>query len=152
MLSFYYGIKLGGGFSQVQYLGDMKKAWSRLLNDCGVDTKHDVGAANGASAVDDATVEKSQRFEHIRTDIFTGEYVAIGLHNPSRTAPPSVPATLIDILLWSEKDAGSIIDEQFEKITITETLDLMMPEFIHIITKSRQKIESIPQAPHTFYV
>lgn len=31
-LSFYYGFVCGGGFSQVDYLGDMKRAWIRVLH------------------------------------------------------------------------------------------------------------------------
>jgi len=119
ILAFVEGYTLGGGFSQIQYLGEMKQAFSSLATP--IDT---------------------------RTDVFTGEYVAIGLGNDRHSAP----ATLIDILLWGGDNPEVAIDKQLETIAVGESLDLMMPELVHIITGSREKITDLPLAPKTFYV
>lgn len=128
MISFYYGITLGGGFSQVQYLADMKNAYVKALEVCG-----------------DAESRASQG---IRTDIFTGEYVAVGLGHDD----VAVPATMIDILLYGDNSIHNIINKQFETITIGETLDLMMPEFVQIVAGSRQDIVDLQSPSHTFSV
>ncbi len=120
MLSFYYGLTLGGGFSQIQYLGDMKQAYKKVTG----------------------------KESTVRTDIFTGEFVAIGLFNKKKT----VPASLIDLLLYGKGDIGDIIDQRFESVTVGESLDLMMPEFVHIITGTLPTITDLPKVPETFYV
>lgn len=125
MLAFYYGLTLGGGFSQVQYLGSMKQAFASVCATWG----------------DDSLISP-------RTDIFTGEYITMGLGNDHAT----VPATLIDILLWSGTDRTSIINRQLEISTVGESLDLMMPEFIRIITGKRETLMHLPNPPLTFHV
>lgn len=125
MLSFYYGVTLGGGFSQVQYLGSMKHAFESLITQSSSTSPNDT-----------------------RTDIFTGECIMVGIGNDQT----SIPATLVDILLWSGNDRGSIIDRQLQEITVGKSLDLMMPEFIRIITGKQQAPEHMPVPPTTFHV
>ncbi len=110
LISFYYGITLGGGFSQIQYLGDMKEAFKKTIGEDIMDTK---------------------------TNIFTGEQVLITIGNNG----DKIPASLIDILLYDIEDLGRKIDEEIENIKISDTLDMMMPEFIEIVTGKREKID-----------
>ncbi len=51
IISFYYGLTLGGGFSQIDYLGDMKRSWSKVIE------------SKGDEPIDTTT------------NIFTGEFV-----------------------------------------------------------------------------
>lgn len=125
ILAFYYGLTLGGGFSQIQYLGTMKQAFESVCAQFG-----DVS------------------FQRPRTDVFTGEFIATGIGNTD----VSVPATLIDILLWSGNDQTGIIDRQFQTIPVGESLDLMMPEFVRIITGKREILTHLPDPPTTFHV
>ncbi len=43
-LSFYYGFVCGGGFSQVQYLKELKEAWMNVLNEMGNSDESDMVA------------------------------------------------------------------------------------------------------------
>ncbi|OGK18863.1 hypothetical protein A3D80_03100 [Candidatus Roizmanbacteria bacterium RIFCSPHIGHO2_02_FULL_40_13b] len=121
ILAFHYGLTLGGGFSQIQYLGEMGIAYEEVFGGWG-----DWG----------------------RTDIFSGEFVAIGLANEKT----SVPASLLDILLWGGKEKSEKITAQFEKITVGESLDLMMPDLIHMLTGKRLVLSDLKKPPKTFYV
>ena len=86
ILSFYYGLTLGGGFSQIQYLGEMKKAYEKTLSHPEhSDLRHPELSASGGSGSQNDT----------KTNIFTGECVQLGLTDGKKT----VPATLFDILL-----------------------------------------------------
>ncbi len=125
MLAFYYGITLGGGFSQVQYLGSMKHAFESVIAQFGSTLPRDTC-----------------------TDIFTGECIMIGLGN-DHTA---IPATLVDVLLWSGSDRGGIIDRQLQSVSVGESLDLMMPEFVRILTGKQEDLEHVPVPPTTFHV
>ncbi len=62
ILSFYYGLTLGGGFSQIDYLGDMKEAWDNTFN-----TK-----------------------TPIKTDVFAGEFALLGISDHIHTVPATL--------------------------------------------------------------
>ncbi len=62
ILSFYYGLTLGGGFSQIDYLGDMREAWDKTF-----DTK-----------------------TLIKTDVFAGEFALLGISDHIHTAPATL--------------------------------------------------------------
>lgn len=128
MLSFYYGIVLGGGFSQVQYLAQMKQAYNRVLKTC-----------NEPNIFDQ---------QDIRTDIFTGEYVNVGVSNDLSVTP----ASLIDIYLYGGDDANDVINRQFQTMSIRDSLDLMMPEFVQIVAGKRWEIYDLQNPPKTFII
>lgn len=50
ILAFYYGLTLGGGFCQIDYLGDMKRAWKQVADSAG------------------------EPFTDTETNVFTGEF------------------------------------------------------------------------------
>ncbi len=119
LLAFYYGLTLGGGFSQIQYLGDMKRAYDSVFS-----IKTDVP-----------------------TTIFSGEFCVTGITNGRNT----VPATLIDLLLWGGNDTGERIEKAFSTVTVGQSLDAMLPEFLAIIDKSKS-LATNPPVPGTFHV
>ncbi|MFA6050634.1 MAG: hypothetical protein WC761_05560 [Candidatus Paceibacterota bacterium] len=109
MLSFHYGLTLGGGFSQIQYLGEMRDAYEKV---------------------------SGGRMTTPPTDIFTGEFVALTIGKK--------PAPLIDLLLWRNTDAGKIADKAIESVTVSESLDQMMPEFVDILG-SKEEITNMKE-------
>lgn len=136
MLSFYYGLTLGGGFSQIQYLGEMKKAYEKTLSHPGKESSHSDPPAGGEESPLD-----------IKTNIFTGECVQLGLTDGKKT----VPATLFDILLWNRGDITQLY-KSFKTAPLQASLDLMIPEYVQIITGKRPVISNLPEIPKTLYV
>ena len=138
ILSFYYGLTLGGGFSQIQYLGEMKKAYEKTLSHPEhSDLRHPELSASGGSGSQNDT----------KTNIFTGECVQLGLTDGKKT----VPATLFDILLWNRGDITQLY-ESFKTAPLQASLDLMMPEYVQIVTGKRPVISDLPEIPKTLYV
>lgn len=119
LISFYYGITLGGGFSQIQYLGDIKNSFKKTVGEI-IDVK---------------------------TNIFTGEEVLVTLGNEN----DRIPASLIDILLYGE-NINTNINNEIEDARISETLNMMMPEFIEIVTGKRESLEKASNQKPTFHV
>jgi hypothetical protein len=111
MLSFYYGLTLGGGFSQIKYLGDMKRAWQHIDPQQSIDTK---------------------------TNIFSGEFVLIGLFQETKT----VAATLVDLLLHS-RNPQTDTQVALNECTVGDTIDAMMDEFVEIVTGTKPQIENL---------
>lgn len=111
ILSFYYGLTLGGGFSQIKYLGDIKDAWANTV----------LG--------DEETLEKTD------TNIFAGEFVLLGLSNGEQVTP----ASLIDLLLYSNNPKEDV-DTALKECSIGDTIDAMMDEFLEIITGQKEQI------------
>lgn len=128
IVSFYYGITLGGGFSQIQYLGDMKNAWTALLSDV-----HD---------------PESEVCEEIQTDIFTGDFVIAGITDGTST----VPATLVDIYLWGDESTRGRIQSLFGKVTIGDTLDIMIPQLAHTLDPSSGPVSVARNFPASLHV
>lgn len=130
ILSFYYGLTLGGGFSQIQYLGEMKKAYDKTI--CHSDSERSGGEGSPPN---------------IKTNVFTGECVQLGLSDGARV----VPATLFDILLWNRGDIAQLY-KSFKTAPLGISLDLMMPEYVQIITGKRPDISDLPEIPTSLYV
>lgn len=130
ILSFYYGLTLGGGFSQIQYLGEMKKAYDKTIR------HSDPERSGGEESPPD-----------IKTNIFTGECVQMGLSNNTKV----VPATLFDILLWNRGDITHLY-ESFKTAPLRTSLDHMMPEYVQILTGQRPLISDLPEIPTSLYV
>lgn len=128
MISFYYGITLGGGFSQIQYLGDMKNAWNQILIS--------VGDSDKSIATD------------IPTDIFTGDFVIAGICDSMRT----VPATLLDIFLWGDTSTSQSLKKVFGRMTVGECLDIMIPQLRHTLSPASGPMSNAPDFPASLYV
>lgn len=121
LLSFDYGLTLGGGFSQIQYLGVMKNAYQKTMDEIG------------------GTVT----YPDVKTDIFSGEFVQINIANGVNIEP----ASLIDLYLWAHNPNQVTEDAERER-PIGESLDQMMEEYITIMTGKKEKISDLkkPQA------
>lgn len=111
ILSFYYGLTLGGGFSQVEYLSQMKKAYINVLRDLG--EKNEV-----------------KKVETIATNHFSGEAVLTTI----RGSRDRAPATLFDLLLYKNHRMREQIETHAKKITLHDAVLPMMPEYHKIIT------------------
>lgn len=103
-LSFYYGLKCGGGINQIGYLTQMKEAYNKMLEALGVGRQISVS-----------------------TDYFSGDY---GLDLGSGHL-----LTAIDMLLQTDqKKLAQDIQQNYEQMTLSESVDIMMPEYHKIIT------------------
>ncbi len=126
ILAFYYGITLGGGFSQIQYLAEMKKSWNKVFP------------------------EFQNNTENVRTDVFSGEVVIAG----SFSNEESRPATLADFLVHTKnaEEANLLAEKALDKTTIGESIDAMMYELLEIISGEYVEIDNLPKAHKTLNV
>ncbi len=141
ILSFYYGLTLGGGFSQIQYLGEMKEAYEKTVHHPEKESDHSEPFDYSQGKLREGSQSE------IQTNIFTGECVQLGLTDGKKT----VPATLFDILLWNRGDITQLY-ESFKTAPLQASLDLMMPEYVQIVTGKRPVISDLPEIPKTLYV
>ncbi len=125
MISFYYGVTLGGGFSQIQYLGDMKKAYEKVLTEFELETN-----------------------ELPPTDIFSGEVTVFGLSNKKET----VPATLLDFLIYKDENTLERVEETNSEVSVEKSIDGMMEEFVEIANGIKPKITDLPKISSTLIV
>ena len=127
IISFYYGITCGGGFSQINYLTYMKEAYLRLL--------HDVGAGDEEHAAVDA----------VDTQVFRGEFVIVSL-GAQRGQP--VPATALDCILYAHKDSAEVFERMAREMSLADAVDSMMHEFYKIVTgKGAQYVNTLHGKP-----
>lgn len=112
ILSFYYGLNCGGGFSQINYLGEMREAYLKVLDETG------------------APEEELRTVRSLTTDCFRGEFVLARLGN----AMGSVPATLLDVILYGNPGTAAALEEVANTTSLADAVDEMMPEFYTIIT------------------
>lgn len=127
-ISFYYGITLGGGFSQINYLGHMKKAYQNVVKS--------------------SMYERIETCQYIETNIFTGEFVVVGIGNKTKT----IPTTLMDIFLWGSDSTQKDIATKFSTHLIGESLDMMMHEFAHIISPKSVRAHELTTFLASIYV
>lgn len=120
MLSFYYGVTLGGGFSQIQYLGEMKKSYEKMLSEFNIE------------------VNKLPP-----TDVFSGEIVLCGISNGQKT----LPATLFDFLLYKDSKTIGCLEEAKSEVSVEKSIDGMMDEFVEIVSGRNLQIADLP-TPH----
>ncbi len=128
MISFYYGITLGGGFSQIDYLSRMKIAYQNMVKS--------------------STCESDQTCKKIATHIFAGEFVMAGVGKNMQT----LPATLMDMLFWGNDSTSRDIEKVFSSRCIGESLDTMMHQFAHIISPTGIQEPESPTFPACIYV
>lgn len=110
LLSFYYGLRCGGGFSQVSYLTDMKAAYLTMIESLGV-------------------AEERQYVQSVDTTYFCGEIAFVFLENAGQL----LPASSIDIILYGEEGAPNAIRAFSERCTLSEAFDRMIPTLYKII-------------------
>lgn len=130
VLSFYYGLPCGGGFSQINYLTEMKTAYLKLL------------AETNSPKEEIAAVEKTP------TDIFRGEFIFTLIKNWQNT----LPATLIDLILYPKPDTAQTIDDLAKGVKLENAVSYMFPEFYKIITGQKVALENLPQIPCAIHV
>ncbi len=103
ILSCYYGLKCLGGFSQVNYLTEIREAWDTLFDITG----------------------PKQDFEAT----LCGDFI-IGLLEQGSDL---LPATSLDFLLYGSHQSHSLFVESARNLTVTESLFLMLPELYQIL-------------------
>lgn len=121
LLSFYYGLKCLGGFSQVNYLTFMKHAYIKMQLDRGNYKSIEVCArAQTKELVGDVTIAFMQTLE--------GDLA---------------PATGIDLALFgNSKTCGTFIDVA-KRISLEEGLNPLMPELYRIIYPESERDENL---------
>lgn len=108
VLSFYYGLRCGGGFSQINYLGEIKRAYMGLLAEM-------------------EELDENKRVEPIDTEFFCGEFVMMEHKNKKA-------AFALDMLLSDRTIIEKVISTAFHTKTLGASVEAMMPEFYKIIT------------------
>lgn len=130
VLSFYYGLRCGGGFSQVNYATELKAAYEDLL---------------GSLGYEDKNIELSK----VDTRYFCGEFVFASLAH----GVLNVPATSVDLFLYASKETPAKLQELAATTTLAQAINPMMQEFYKIITGAFPEISEDIQLPKpTLYV
>jgi hypothetical protein len=111
ILTCYYGLKCQGGFSQVNYLTEIRDAYVSVAKQLGKD-------------------EEAKVAENAITDEMCGDFLVAFARRPEGGL---VPATGVDWLMRGQKDAWDIFVEQCKTLTLEETLNTQMPEFYKIL-------------------
>lgn len=126
LLSFGYGLTLGGGFSQIQYVETMKTAWIKVFP------------------------EDEEKVKPTRTDIFSGE---IGLLHIKKDKEITL-ATLADLYVWTEtpEERVTLMEAVAQETTIGESLDAMMYEFLEIVNNQYEVIEGVSTPKTTLQI
>ncbi len=117
VLSFYYGLKCLGGFSQVNYLTEMKNAYIKMQVDLG-------GYKN---------IEVCARAQ---TKELGGDVTLAFLSEPGGKL---IPATGLDLILYGNDKTWPLLVEQSTQITIEQALNPLMPDFYRIIYPEVQR-------------
>lgn len=116
IISFWHGITCGGGFSQVEYLGEMKRAFEKTLRQNNF---------------------KREILE--RTNIFTGEFILATISGrKNKSAGTSLP----DFYIYGNNKISDMIDEKIAKEKIGKTIDAEIPEYYKIITGKTAEIKN----------
>lgn len=124
VISFYYGVTCGGGFLQGSYLSKMKYAYLKLLD-----------AINGPS-------EERTQVEAIETDYVMADFSFLRLQHHDKT----VPATTLDLLLYSQINPTQSLAMHIDSWTLNEAVDQLMPMFYKILY--RQESHVLPTTHH----
>lgn len=106
VLSFYYGLRCGGGFSQINYLGDMQRAYLRLLEESG-------------------EFAETQVVKNVETSFFCGEFIMALCANKPAHGLDLLPATAA---------SEAALKQRYGTLTLEAAVDGMMGEYYKIIT------------------
>lgn len=125
VLTFIHGLGVGGGFCQINYLGDMKKAYTIL--------------------------EKKFNWPHQdtpKTNIFTGEYIGHVLEKNGK----KIPATLVDVILYQKDTTLLEWKNSISTTPLRDSIFAMMPEYYKIITGKTVTNLEFPLPPPTIHI
>lgn len=130
ILSFYHGLTCGGGFSQVNYLTDLRNAYEQFLKEI------------------EAPQTEIADIQVRRTDYFSGEIILATLGNKTNR----VPATSLDLILYANAGLPETLSDQAAKTSLATAIDGMMPEYYKIITGRQVELDKpIPLSPPSAY-
>ncbi len=110
VVSFYYGLRCGGGFLQVSYLADMKKRYKQLLETM------------------QAPESESTITQNVQTDYLAVDFACLNI----QTANGMVGATSFDFLLYQDAATAKRLKALLHSCTLGEAIDQLMPEFYKI--------------------
>jgi len=111
VLSFYYGLKCLGGFSQVNYLTFMKNAYIKMQTERGNYRSIEVCA-------------------RAQTKEIGGDFTITFIKGPNGEM---LPATGIDLILYGDDKTWPTLMEESKTIGLDEAISPMMPEFYSIL-------------------
>lgn len=109
VLSMYYGLTCLGGFCQVNYLTEMKRAYIGLLND--INKKND------------------QELTRLNTTLL-GEDLLVAFLGHGNSFYLS---TGLDLLLYGNENTWLTLKNQAENLSLEHAFDIMMPEFYQVM-------------------
>lgn len=126
VLSFYYGLKCLGGFSQTNYLTLMKNAYIKMQVDLGNYRSIEVCA-------------------RAQTKEMGGDFTIAFLGGPKGEM---VPATGLDLILYGNEQTWSCLIEESKLITLQDGVSALMPEFYRILyTEPEREAELMAVTP-----
>ena len=115
VLSFYYGLKCLGGFSQVNYLTEMKNAYIKMNADLG----------------NYRSIEMCARAQTKELCEFTTAFI--------QTPEGTIPATGLDLILHGDENTWDFFVDESKQITLGEAFSPLYPEFYRIIYAEGQR-------------
>ncbi len=118
ILAFYYGLKCLGGFSQVNYLSEMKASFLKLITD-----------------IND--IESREISQGVITNELCGEVTLAFIQSPGQFIHP---ATFIDLLLYGDRSTWQKITQLMKQIKLEEALDPLMPELYRIVYSDQERL------------
>lgn len=121
LLSSYYGIKCLGGFSQVNYLTDIKHAYIKTMNNLGESTEAE-------ACVDRQTKELGE-----------GGTIAFLIDKENKL----LLASGLDLAVYGDKDVWPLLISLTKKIKLEEALNMMMPDFYLAIYSEPERIPEL---------
>lgn len=121
IISFYYGVKALGGFSQVNYLTFMKNAYIKMQTDRGNYKSVRVAAQS-------------------QTKELCGDVTLAFLETDDKFM---TPASGLDLILYGTDHTWSDFLEMSKKVSLEEALNPMMPEFYRIIYSESERTEDL---------
>ncbi len=107
IISFYYGLTCGGGFSQVDYLTSMKRAFL-------------ICASELNNKADNLLIKDTT------TNYLAASFAFLYLNNNL--------ASSIDWLLYQKPEVIELLQQNLNQITLNQAFQTLLPEFYHIIT------------------
>lgn len=127
ILNSYYGLTCGGGFSQVDYLPQLNKAYYQLLRDLAIaDPDH----------------------QPVLADTLGGDFSFITVSDQRRNQL----ATAIDLILYNKKDTVDKFNKLAASVSIKEAVTPLFPYFYHILTPGANVIDGATSLPPCLYV
>ena len=116
-LSFYYGLKLLGGFNQVNYLTEMKQAYKKFLEEIG-------------------STKEILFTENIQTkELIDAPTVAFGRGRRNEL----IPATGLDLFLYNNDETLNLLRKTLNSLTLEDALMPLLPELYKVIYPEPQR-------------